>query len=291
MATIESKGASLLAAEIRPAFESRLRNLWTIAGSCCNDRFPFISQARLQNLQESYRRGPSAGGPWTPPGRDTGVRTVTDGLQLDTVSLSSLDSLFFAGGSLDGLFDDFVLDPIVEGKEKAVDFVGGNKDRLRVLRQWQLFVYGDGRTSATQQVKVKMVSTASTAPRIFMGERMGQVDLFGPNPVRPSTDAARVRILTMPMSLDDRTATVVGRNEDKSGGWSGVLSLRGGPLKIPYFVQLASDGRPREGGRVWTVRIQLPDYQQPQQRLEGIFELTFDRPLPEIVPGAQLNGF
>jgi hypothetical protein len=119
---------------------------------------------------------------------------------------------------------------------------------------------------------------------------MSQIDLFGPNAVRPSTDAARVRILRMPLQMEDRPVSILGRNEDKSGGWSGLLSLRGGPLKIPYFLHLASDRRPREGGRIWTVRVQLPDYQQPQKRLEGVFEITFERPLPEIVPGAQLDG-
>jgi DNA polymerase III delta prime subunit len=290
MIGVENKGAELLVREIRPQFTARLSGLWTIAGSCCNDRFPFISRARLQGQQESYLSGPSAGGPWAPVGRDTQARSVTNALQLDTVTFDALDRLFFAGGSLDSLFDEFVIAPIVEGREKAIDFVGGNKDRLHVLRQWQHFIYGDGRTSASQKIQVKLLSGTSTAPRIFLGERMGQVDLFGPNSVRPSTDAARVRILTMPLLMEDRAASIIGRNEDKSGGWSGILSLRGGPLKIPYFLTLASQGRPREGGKVWTVRIQLPDYTQAQQRLEGVFELTFERPLPEIVPGAALDA-
>jgi hypothetical protein len=290
MVAVENHGAQLLSREIRPLFEKKLSSLWGVAGSCCNDRFPFVSRARMQGLQESYRRGPSAGGPWTPPGRDSQQRSATDALQLDTVSLDSLDRLFFAGGALDSLFEEFILEPIVEGRAKAIDFVGPDKERLRVLRQWQHFVFGDGNTSTAQQVRVKLLSGAGTAPRIFVGERMGQVDLFGPNAVRPSTDAARVRILTMPLLMEDRAVSVVGRNEDKSGGWSGILNLRGGPLKIPYFLHLASDGRPREGGKIWTVRIQLPDYQQPQQRLEGVFEFTFERPLPEVVPGAALGG-
>ena len=120
------------------------------------------------------------------------------------MSLDALDRLFFAGGSLDGLYTDFVLDPIVEGRERDIDFVGAGKERLRVLRQWQRFVYGDGHTSTAQQVKVKLLSGANTAPRIFIGERMGQINLFGPNAVRPSTDAARVRILNMPLIMEDR---------------------------------------------------------------------------------------
>jgi len=292
MIGVENKAAELLVREIRPQFTNRLRGLWTVAGSCCNDRFPFISLARLQGQQESYQRGPSAGGPWSPPGRDTQQRSVTDALQLETVTLDSLDRLFFAGGSLDSLFDEFVLEPIVEGREKAIDFVGGSKDRLAVLRQWQRFIYGDGRTSSAMKFQVKLLSGVSTAPRIFLGDRMGQIELFGPrNAVRPSTDAGRERALPMPFLMDDRAVTISGRNEDKASGWTGILNLRGGPLKIPYFVHLASQGRPREGGKVWTVRVQLPDYAQPQQRLEGVFEFTFDRPLPEIVPGASLDGF
>ncbi len=290
MIEVENKGAALLSQAIRPTFLDHLKGLWSIAGSCCGDRYPFISRARLLGQQESYQRGPSSGGIWAPPGRDTAQRASTDAMQLETVTLDALDRLFFAGGSLDSLYTDFVLDPIVEGREKAIDFVGAGRERLRVLRQWQRFVYGDGRTSAAQQVKVKLLSGANTAPRIFIGERMGQIDLFGPNAVRPSTDAARVRILNMPLLMENRPVTIIGRNEDKGGGWSGILNLRGGPLKIPYFLHLASDGRPREGGKIWTVHLQLPDYQQPQQRLEGVFEFTFERPLPEIIPGATIDG-
>jgi hypothetical protein len=290
MVAVETQGAKLLSQAIRPVFTDRLRNLWSIAGSCCGDRFPFLSRARLQAQQESYQNGPSGDGLWAPPGRDTAQRSLSDALQLETVSLDALDRLFFAGGSLDSLFTEFAVEPIIEGREKMIDFVGTSKERLRVLRQWQHFVYGDGQTSASQQVKVKLLATASTAPRTFMGERMGQVNLFGPYAVRPSTDAARVRILTMPLLMEDRPTSITGRNEDKSGGWSGNLNLRGGPLKIPYLLHLASSGRPREGGRIWTVRLQLPDYQQPQQRLEGVFEFTFERPLPEIVPGANIDG-
>ena len=110
--------------EIRPQFEGRLRGLWTIAGSCCNDRFPFISRARLQGQQESYLGGPSAGGPWAPPGRDTQARSVTNVLQLDTVTLDALDRLFFAGGSLDSLFEEFAIKPIVNGREIPESLTG-----------------------------------------------------------------------------------------------------------------------------------------------------------------------
>jgi hypothetical protein len=291
MTAVELAGARLLVQGIRPHFEERLRSFWSQAGSCCGERFPFVSLARFQSYQDNYRRGPGAGGPWAPPARDAAQRLATDSIQLDTLTFDALDRLFFGGGSLDSLFEEFVPGPIVDGKETMIDFVGTGKDRLRALRQWQRFVYGEGHSSASQQVKVKLLAGAGTAPRVFLGERLGQVDLFGPNAVRPSTDAARAHVLTMPLLMEDRPVSIVGRNEDKSGGWSGALSLRGGPLKIPYFLLLASDGRPREGGRVWTARIELPDFQQPQQRLEGIFEFTFERPLPGIMPGAHLDGF
>ncbi len=261
-------------------------------GSCCGDRYPFISRARLAGQQESYQRGPSAGGVWAPQGaRYRPALWSATPPSYRHLTLDAHDRLFFAGGSLDGLYNDFALDPIVDGREKDIDFVGGSKERLRVLRQWQRFVYGDGRTSAAQTVKVKLLSGANTAPRIFIGERMGQINIFGPHPVRPSTDAGGVHILNLPLLMEDRPEQIVGRNEDKSGGWSGILNLRGGPLKIPYFLHVASDGRPREGGKVWTVHLQLPDYAQPQQRLEGVFEFTFERPLPEIIPGATIDGY
>jgi DNA polymerase III delta prime subunit len=291
MIDVEKHGAQLLAQAIRPPFQDRLHTLWSLAGSCCGDRYPFISRARLAGQQESYQRGPSAGGLWAPQGRDTGQRSVSDAMNFDTVTLDALDRLFFAGGSLDGLYSDFALDPIVDGRERDIDFVGASKDRLRVLRQWQRFIYGEGHTTAAQTVKVKLLSGANTAPRIFIGERMGQINLFGPHPVRPSTDAGGVHILSLPLVITaNAQEQIVGRNEDKSGGWSGILNLRGGPLKIPYFLEVASDGRPREGGKVWTIHLQLPDYAQPQQRLEGVFEFTFERPLPEIIPGASIDG-
>ena len=48
MSGVEAAGARLLVQEIRPSFLNRLRGLWTIAGSCCGDRFPFTPPARLQ---------------------------------------------------------------------------------------------------------------------------------------------------------------------------------------------------------------------------------------------------
>ena len=62
MIDVEKHGAQLLAQAIRPPFQDRLRGLWSIAGSCCGDRYPFISRARLAGQQESYQRGPAPAG-------------------------------------------------------------------------------------------------------------------------------------------------------------------------------------------------------------------------------------
>jgi hypothetical protein len=35
---------------------------------------------------------------------------------------------------------------------------------------------------------------------------------------------------------------------------------------------------------VWTVRVEVPDFDRPELRPEGIFEITFDRPLPGVFP-------
>jgi len=286
MAAVEAHGAALLSAEIRPLFVDRARGFWGRVAQCCGGRYPFISPRQLRRQQESYSQGFARGsGAWVDESRDAHVREVSDTLDLQTASLDAIDRLFFEGGSLDSLFTDFALDPLVDGKEKIIDFVGADKERLRVLRQWQRFLYAEkGAGGGTgQQLRVKLVDRSSAPPQVFLGERMSQVDFFGANPLRPSTDANRVRVLTLPLALEERPTSVVGRNEDRDG-WTGRLTLRGGPLKIPYFVHLASTGRPREAGRVWTVRLKLPDFQQPQTRLDGQFELTFDRALPDVLP-------
>jgi hypothetical protein len=286
LAAVEAHGAALMTSEIRPLFVERSRGFWGRVAQCCTGRYPFISPRQLRRQQESYFQGYAQGaGAWVDESRDPRLREVNDTLDLQTASLDAIDRLFFEGGSLDSLFADFALDPLVDGKERIIDFIRGDRERLRVLRQWQRFLFAEKGAGAGsgQQLRIKLVDRSSPPPHVFLGERMGQVDFFGSNPLRPSTDANRVRVLTLPLTLEDRPTSVLGRNEDKDG-WSGRLTLRGGPLKIPYFVHLASAGRPREAGRIWTVHLELADYQQPQTRLDGLFELTFDRPLPDVLP-------
>ena len=67
MIAVEKQGAALLAQAIRPTFLERLRGLWSIAGSCCGDRYPFISRARLARPAGELPARPSAGGVWGRP--------------------------------------------------------------------------------------------------------------------------------------------------------------------------------------------------------------------------------
>ena len=67
-------------------------------------------------------------------------------------------------------------------------------------------------------------------------------------------------------------------------GWTGRLAIEGGPLKLLYFVHVASIGKPSRNRTVWEVRVEIPDYDRPNSRLEGIYVLEFDKPIPRVFP-------
>ena len=285
---VEDHGAGLLSKEIRPDFQDRSRELWRRVDRCCLDRFPFISERTLRRKADAFERGPTGGEPWSAPTLDRGRREATAILTLETLTNDAMDQLFYQDETLDGLFDDFALDPIVSGEERAVDFVGSEKEKLRTLRHWQRFLFppreeGRQEDRGKKEFTIRLLERPAGAGRTYIGERAGRVDLFGPYTIRPSTDANRGVTRSVPLVLDDRPQSVSAVNEDRNG-WTGRLELRGGPLKLLYFVQLASVERPRQDGRVWTVRVEVPDFDRPELRPEGIFEVTFDRPLPGVFP-------
>lgn len=291
---IEDHGAGLLAKEIRPDFQDRSKELWRRVDRCCLNRFPFVTERQLRRSADAYDRGPTAGEPWSAPTLDRGRREATAILTLETLGSDAADQLFYQDETLDRLFDDFTLDPIVSGEEKAIDFVGTDKEKLRTMRQWQRFLFpareeGGREDRGKKELTIRLLERPATAGRSAIGERTGRVDLFGPYTIRPSTDANRGVTRSVPLVFDDRALSVSAVNEDRNG-WTGRLELRGGPLKLLYFVQLASIERPRQDGRVWTVRIEIPDFERPELRPEGVFELTFDRPLPGVFPDLGSSG-
>lgn len=299
-ANVEAKGSELLSEAIRPDYEKAASGFWRDQEACCRDRFPFITELELRRQRLIYERGYLAAGDgelWLNTVPDPARRVITLPILLETVSEDEIDRIFFPGGSLDRLFEEFVLDPLVsldtEGNAlTTIDFVGSDKGRLRVLRGWQRFLYGDddrGRRvlGGEQQLTFGIQEGRSTEDRIYLGERVAQVDLFGPAPaysIRPSTDAGKGVVRRVPLVLEDRDLYVTVTNEDSAGGWVGRLVIRGGPLKLLYFVHLANESS-RAGGREWTLRVEVPDFERhPLQRLDALFDLGFERPLPGVLP-------
>jgi hypothetical protein len=302
----EEHGAELLSEAIRPQFRSRADELWRYQETCCRDRFPFITETELQRKRLSYERGyeqaQGRGELWLNAVQDNGRRVITLPILLETVGKEEIDRLFFSGGRLDEMFVDFALDPIVElgedGKPRtSIDFVGPDKQKLRILRQWQRFLYGEDRNASFsrglsdgEKFTLRIIERQSTADRAYVGERASLIELFGPHRIRPSTDAGRGRVLEVPLELEDRPLSVHAINEDRTEGWTGRLELRGGPLKLLYFVLMASERGSLADGREWTVRIEVPDFQYPNRRLEGVFDLAFDKPLPGVFPDPYAGG-
>lgn len=282
----EIKAAELLVKEIQPDYQERSRELWRRVDRCCADRFPFISERNLRRLREAYARGPlrSSGNElWSAVSFDPRRRDASVTLTLETASREALDQLLYEDETFDRLFSEFALMPIVEGDEKLVNFVGEDRERLRALRRWQAFLYPEDRAERGRkpEVTIRMIERSRSGAQTFIGERVGRVDLFGPNVIRPSNPA--VATPALPLLFEERPLSIVGTNEDRNG-WVGRVELRGGPLKLVYFVLLAAEGRPRQDNRVWTVRIEIPDFERPELRPEGLFEMTFDRPLPATLP-------
>ena len=313
---LERHGARLLSEAIAPSFEDQLDKFWDDVDYCCRDLYPFLTERQMADLRALYQRGYEATGApqrdteerwdrrdrrdrptwrvqlWDGEVRDARVRVVRRRMILDTVRLSDLEELFFGRGRLSDLHTDFALAPILDGQETMIDFVGEAKARLKALARWQLFLFGpsgDGerrwsRDAEEREFRTRLLESTATRGATFIGERVGLVKFLGDNVFRPSTDARRGRELSVPLPLDDSPISIVGINEDRTTGWTGELELEGGPLKFLFLTHLAAEGAPRRDGRLWQVRLEVPDYDRPASRLEGLFEIEFDRPVPDVLP-------
>jgi hypothetical protein len=61
--------------------------------------------------------------------------------------------------------------------------------------------------------------------------------------------------------------------------------VTGGPLKLFYFLRVASETRTElSDPKVWTIHVQIPDGKNPGALLEGAFEIRLDEPMPPILP-------
>ena len=106
--------------------------------------------------------------------------------------------------------------------------------------------------------------------------------------LRPSTDVKTGRTpppYTWRLAAAESPLSIIGKNEETSRGWTGTLDILGGPLKLFYYVRRASEERKvGQDDRVWNVRVEVPDAERASLRLQGVFELKFDDPLPGVIP-------
>jgi hypothetical protein len=85
------------------------------------------------------------------------------------------------------------------------------------------------------------------------------------------------------MLIDSNPLLIDGVDEDVQEGWTASLKLEGDDLKLLLFVEIASTSEPRDERRLWEVLIAIPDITRPGTSFEGIFELSFDQPIPGLV--------
>ena len=298
---IEEHGAKLLSDAIRPKFERDAERLWDTIDDCCRGRFPFIREQELVEQRRSYEQGFGNDGLWLDRENDQRNEIATLKLDLPTASRDDIDRLFSSRGDYADLFEDYALAAILDtdrdgNRLTSVDFVSPQRGAFQALRQWQVFLYGRdqddrdyrrGGLPDDMTFDLRILEDEQTADRIYLGKRVGRISLFSRDAmIRPSTDARTGRRLDIPLRFDEAPLYITGTNEDAGSGWNGRLELRGGPLKLLYFVLLSRE-EVRPDRQVWTVRIEIPDFAQPRNRLEGLFELTFDDPVPGVVDGGR----
>ncbi len=268
---VEDHGARLLSEALAPIFRERSAGLLRWFDQCCRGRYPFVTQNDITRRRREVEQLAVV--------RDEQRREAVRSLDLDTVSMEQLDTLFQGPGRYAELSEDFALAPILDASERHVDFVREAKPVLVVLRAWHRFLYGEGpgdglHAMSGQKVQVKLLPEEPGATSIpFLGTRVSRLDLFGEAAIRPTNPGGPREIN---LALDPQPVAVVGEKEG-SDGWRGSLLLRGGPLKALYFVELVGSARSRG---VWKVRLELPDFERPSAFCEGYIEVVFPRGAP-----------
>lgn len=281
---VEDHGAHLLRDAIRPQFAPRAEAAWGRINACCLGKFPFINELQLasERTQLASGQGPSRGGP---------AGAALYRIDVPTIGIADVTGPLAEFGAL---ASEFAIDPILTGEAREFDFVGEQRPVLAVARGWQLFLFGPnappGQTAGKpHNIEVRLVERAPSPGTVFLGDRVGQVALFDRGTIlRPSTDVKTGRT---PPPYVWRTATsdapleIIGRNEDVKGGWTGTLVISGGPLKLfGYILRASEDRRPGADPRIWDIRVEIPDAERAGGRLQGVFELKLDDPLPGVIP-------
>ncbi|MCM3877684.1 MAG: hypothetical protein NEA02_14860 [Thermoanaerobaculia bacterium] len=283
--SLEDRGASLIKTAIEPQFNPKWDAVHQRLASCCSGQFPFIPESRLKMERADYA-----------------AERVTGGLSLrrnlPTIGQADVIGVLTEVGVLS---DEYAVDPLLSGAEPSFDFILQNRGSLTVARLWQRFISGTSGTASTslagrpggtggREISVLAIDREPGAGRRPLKDRVSQITLFDRGVIlRPSTDIKSQRIpppLVWRLSSADALLTISGRNEQTGeGGWTSTYEVTGGPLKLFYFIRLASEGRTElSDPKVWTIRVQIPDGKNPRELIEGAFELRLDEPLPPILP-------
>jgi hypothetical protein len=282
---LEDRGAGLIKTAVEPQFNPRWDALYQRLASCCSGQFPFITGSRLKQDRAEYAAERATGG--------LSIRR-----NLPTIGQADVLGALTEVGVLS---DEYAVDPFLGGGEPSFDFIQQNRAALAVARLWQRFISGGGSSASTslagkpggpggREISVLALDREPAAGRRPLKDRVSQITLFDRGVIlRPSTDIKSQRIpppFVWRLSSADALLTISGRNEQSGeGGWTSTYEVAGGPLKLFYFLRIASEARTDlSDPKVWTIRVQIPDGKNPRELLEGAFEIRLDEPMPPILP-------
>ncbi len=283
--SLEDRGASLIKTAIEPQFNPKWDAVYQRLASCCSGQFPFITESRMKQERAEYAAE-----------RVSGALSLRR--NLPTIGQADVLGVLTEVGVLS---DEYAVDPLLGGHEPSFDFIQQNRSALVVARLWQRFISGGGSATSTslagkpggtggREISVLALDRDPGTGRRPLKDRVSQITLFDRGVIlRPSTDIKSQRIpppFTWRLSSADALLTISGRNEQSGeGGWTSTYEVTGGPLKLFYFIRLASETRNElSDPKVWTIRVQIPDGKNPRELLEGAFEIRLDEPLPPILP-------
>ena len=283
---IEDHGAHLIRDAIKPQYAQKEPAVWSRLSACCLGKFPLINELELKVERERFANGTvysRAGG--------AGTGQATYRVDLPTMAMADISGVVVELGAL---ATEFALDPIFAGEAPEFDFVGENRPILAVAGLWERFLYGPPAPTGAGQprehhIEIRLIDRPVAPGTVFMGDQVSQVTLFDRSTIfRPSTDVKSGH--TPPpyvwrLGSADSSLNVIGKNEDVKKGWTGVLEVTGGPLKLfDYILSTSEERTPTQDRHIWDIRVEIPDAERANGRLQGVFELKIDEPLPGVIP-------
>ncbi len=285
---IEKRGANLIRDAIRPGFQQLSDPVWQKLNAEVMGTFPFIRSSELKSKRQDY----DAMTLFRKVGQAVGSATWR--IELPTINQQHLSGVM---SQVTALSDDFALEPILGGREPEFDFVGDPKRRpFNVAYRWERFL-----SKREHRVEVRALETNPGAGRIFMGDRISQLFFFSQATIfRPSTDVKTnqpSRPYQWRFPAGEAPMQMEGRNESTKGGWAGITEITGGPIRFFYYILVSNQDlrefpeliedpdRLRDRDLKWLIRVIIPDAEKPNQPLEGLFEVIFTEPMPNVIPG------